>query len=102
MRFMWTVRPALTVTARKNSSASAVSIVPHMGAAAREYLALLVEGKQDAARKYASLHGCMEDELVDEINEISMERIGDIALEMDEGGYSVIPDYLDEVTKWML
>lgn len=67
---------------------------------ARAYLSLLLRGDSVGAHRYAGERGRMEEELCEEINEISMQELGDISVEMTEDGYSVIPDYLDEVTKW--
>lgn len=68
--------------------------------AEQKYLSLLLRGKGEDARRTASEAGQMEDELVDGINEKSMELLSDIALEMTENGYAVIADYRDEVLKW--
>lgn len=41
------------------------------------------------------------DPLVEKINEISYDCMGDIAIEQDEYGYHIVTDYLDEVMTWI-
>ncbi len=45
-------------------------------------------------RKFASLHGTTADELADSINEAAVELFGDIILEDNGEGYTIIEDYL--------
>ena len=45
--------------------------------------------------------GALEDEIAGAINEKGMERIGDIVLEVAEDGYTLIPDYMEEVSEWI-
>lgn len=78
---------------KKNGSAA-------LSAAATEYLCHLLGGDLPAARRAAAASGRMEEELAEEINEYSMNELGDIAIEMGVDGYAIIPDYLDEVQTW--
>ena len=41
--------------------------------------------------------GMTLDELADKINEIAVDVIGDIIIEECDGGYEIIPDYLDMI-----
>ncbi len=45
-------------------------------------------------RKFASDHGTVPDELADKINETAVELFGDIILENNGAGYTIIQDYL--------
>lgn len=95
----FTAEPKMEAQTAAEAEAEAEA-TPSLTPAAHRYLSLLLAGDNAAARRTATESGRMEEELADEINELAMTLLGDIALEADDGGFTVIPDYLDEVTQW--
>ena len=59
------------------------------------FLALCLEKNASDQRAYAKAHSMSLDELADQINELSLDIIGDIILESDGSFYTVIDDYKD-------
>ncbi len=76
------------------SSLSAAQTADSIWGEYREFLIICRDGSAQAARDYAKDHGKTLDELADIINEIAVENTGDIILESDGDGYTVIEDYL--------
>ncbi|MBO7341925.1 MAG: hypothetical protein J6U87_04500, partial [Clostridia bacterium] len=55
---------------------------------------LLIKGAR-AQREFALSHGMMVDAIVDKINTVAGDMLGDILLEENDDGYAVIEDYLE-------
>lgn len=62
-----------------------------------EFIGLLDRGETVAARTMASERGEMIELMVDSINEIAINILGDVILEDTENGYAVIPEYRKEL-----
>lgn len=62
-----------------------------------EFVRLAARGDAAAQRAYARLHGKMLDAIVDEINTVAGDILGDIILEEADGAFAVIEDYLDQL-----
>ena len=61
----------------------------------RDLLICLIKGQKNSVDELARMIGKMPDALVDEINEVAYDEIGDAFIEDDgNGGYVVIEDYL--------
>lgn len=67
----------------------------------KKYLRLLLAGDGAGVRALLARNGLLEDEIAGAINEKSMEHIGDVILEMTGEGYSLLPDYAEEVSEWI-
>ena len=91
---------AADVKTEENTGETPADDTPALSLPARRYLALLLAGDFAGVHRAASELGRLEDELVDEINELAMTLLGDVALEAAGEGYAVIEDYLDEVRQW--
>lgn len=65
------------------------------------YLAALLDGRREEARRLLSSSAMLEDEMAASINEKVLAEFGDVILEADENGYRVIPDYEEEVSLWI-
>ena len=60
-----------------------------------KFIGLCLDGDLRGQTEYARSLGKMPDAMADEINERALDIIGDILLESEDGGYSVISDYTD-------
>lgn len=60
-----------------------------------KFIGLCLDGNIRGQKEYAKSLGKMPDAMADEINERALDIIGDILLESEDGGYSVISDYAD-------
>lgn len=63
----------------------------------KNFLAFLLDGNQEEARRFAREHSCSYIALGEAINEFFADLIGDIVLELSGDDYTVIPDYEDEI-----
>ncbi len=61
----------------------------------RDFLPLALSGERGAQRRFAEEKGVMLDAVVDEINTVAADFLGDVLLEEQNGAYAVIEDYLD-------
>ena len=59
------------------------------------FLPLALARDRAAQRSFATAHGLMVDAIVDKINTVAGDILGDIVLEEDGGAFSVIEDYLE-------
>ena len=62
-----------------------------------KFLLLCKSGYMSNQKGFARDMGMTLDELADKINEIAVDVIGDIIIEECDGGYEIIPDYLDMI-----
>lgn len=62
-----------------------------------EFVRLAASGDADAQRAYARARGKMLDAIVDEINTVTGDILGDIILEEADGAFTVIEDYMDQL-----
>lgn len=60
-----------------------------------KFIGFCLDGNLRGQNEYAKSLGKMPDAMADEINERALDLIGDILLESEDGGYSVISDYTD-------
>ena len=67
----------------------------------RRYLHLVTAGDRADVRRLLAECGMLEEEIACTVNEKSMERLGDVVLEMTEDGYGLVPDYMEEVSEWI-
>ena len=63
----------------------------------KAFLAFLLDGNQEEARRFARDNSCSYIALGEAINEFFADMIGDIVLELLGDDYTVIPDYEDEI-----
>ena len=75
-----------------DNSSDDVDIISALGSLAPFAIALY-KGDRKAEREFVRESGRMPDSIVDAINEISAELIGDIIIEDDGDGYRIIEDY---------
>ena len=52
-------------------------------------------------RKYCKENGFFADDMASRINEIFLDRIGDIVLTEEDGDYRLIEDYREDVLEWL-
>ena len=58
----------------------------------------MYQGNTNVIREYSLQNGKMADAIVDEINEIAYELIGDLLIEEDgEGNYNILTEYVDQL-----
>lgn len=62
-----------------------------------DFLPLALSGTREAQRAFAAEKGMMLDLLVDKINTVSGDILGDILLEEADGRFAIITDYLPEL-----
>ena len=65
------------------------------------FIRALVNGNGDAAALLCSSASLLPDSVVDHINEVFFDRLGDIIIEFDGESYVIIEDYLEEVSQWL-
>lgn len=58
-----------------------------------EFFDYVLGGKHYEQIQYCRMNGFLPDAVVDEINEMAVEHLGDILIEENDGGYIVIEDY---------
>ncbi|MBE6702671.1 MAG: hypothetical protein E7585_04580 [Ruminococcaceae bacterium] len=63
------------------------------------FLRLALKKDKAGERQFALSRGELPDAIADKINTVSMDYLGDILLEEEDGTYTVIPDYLDFLTE---
>ncbi len=61
-----------------------------------EFLDSVIEGDFTAERQYAQKNSKLLETVVDEINEIAIEHIGDVLLYQENNGYLIIDDYMED------
>jgi hypothetical protein len=61
-------------------------------------LAAIMSGDMHALDEAAREGGMLTEALVDKINELMLEKIGDIAIERNENGYAVAEWYVTDVS----
>lgn len=83
--------PALADPPQAGSQPSLVAALGKLSA----FLPLALSRDRAAQRAFAASHGLMLDAIVDKINTVAGDILGDILLEEEDGAYGVIEDYLD-------
>ena len=78
-----------------NESISGSSALSESFGDTYKFLLLCKSGYINNQKSFARELGMTLDELADKINEIAVDVIGDIIIEECDGGYEIIPDYLD-------
>ncbi len=66
-----------------------------------EALTRLLQGDALGFSALARTRHLLPDALADAINDALYDVLGDVALEEDENGWRVVPDYLEDITQWM-
>lgn len=88
--------PAPVLTEAKQDETDGVeNVSEHQLCPYIPFLKAVQNGDGEAQRSYANDIGKMPDAIVDEINEIAVDRFGDILLEDTGDGFAVIEDYTD-------
>lgn len=67
----------------------------------KDALSALTKNNIQAFLQIASENSLLPDALAEAINEKMYDIICDIAVTTENGGYSVIPDYMEEIQEWM-
>ncbi len=75
---------------------------PIFSSEARAYLIALLSGDATAVRALLLRTALIEEELVAEINEATLDFFGDVILESDGMAVTLISDYKEEVSAWIL
>ena len=65
------------------------------------FIGELVSGRGEAAVLLCSSASLLPDSVVEHINEVFFDRLGDIIIEFDGESYVIIEDYLEEVSQWL-
>ena len=65
------------------------------------FLCAALDGDSEAMRRAAADAVLPAETIAERINEIFIERIGDIVLQINAGGISLIEDYREEVLEWL-
>ena len=66
-----------------------------------EAVVLLLEGNSAGFAALARARRLLPDALADAVNDALYDVLGDVALEEGEGGWQIVPDYLEDITQWM-
>ncbi len=66
-----------------------------------EALTCLLKGDALGFSALARNRNLLPDALADAVNDALYDVLGDVALEEDEDGWRVVPDYLEDITQWM-
>lgn len=89
--------PSPTVLCEKGENTAAASPWHAALGDLVEFLALAVGGTREAQRAFAAANGMMLELLVDKINTVSVDILGDVLLEEADGRFVIIEDYLPEL-----
>lgn len=93
-------REGATAAGTATQAATATEGSSPLGAALgdlADFLPLALTQDRAAQRAFAASKGCMLDAIVDKINTVAGDMLGDILLEESNGAYTIIEDYLDEL-----
>ena len=66
-----------------------------------DFLRAALDGKTDKMNSIATETGELIEALVERINDIFSEHIGDVVFELSDDGYEIIEDYREDVEEWL-